>query len=336
VTPSAATAAGRTCESGSSVAGVMAATSARACSVIVSLVVQAAESLWNIDTLSRVQWESIAKQGMAPSLRSSFSMVQHRNRAFLFGGAADEEAKKGEAIVSNFFNDLYQLNLKQGRWFPVAMRLPKDAKAEGARRHCRCWHTAWRTGSLYQCGCWCRGAWLSVHLIQAQCQNTVAAGAPMILTAFYCIAEAMSDITQRVGALTTDGAAAARAAAATRIQATYRGHVVRQAFKVYKMGGAISEVLYSPAAYGVDLSSRGAPRPRARINASAAVVRNTLWLFGGCVEIGDKEVRLHITVLSIHWDLYSAVMHIACRGCLHGGSRLRVRAVMRTAHLGAV
>lgn len=50
------------------------------------------------------------------------------------------------------------------------------------------------------------------------------------------------------------------------------------------------QVLYSPAAYGVDLASQNAPKPRARINANLCVVKNTLWLFGGIVEIGDKEV----------------------------------------------
>lgn len=79
-----------------------------------------------------MQWERVPKQGMAPSLRSSFAMVPHENAAVLFGGAADEEAKKGEVIVSNFFNDLYQLNLTQGRWYPVAMRLGGGAKAKGA------------------------------------------------------------------------------------------------------------------------------------------------------------------------------------------------------------
>jgi hypothetical protein len=78
-----------------------------------------------------VQWERIPKQGMAPSLRSSFGMVLHKNNAILFGGATDEEAKKGEVVVSSFFNDLYQLNLLQGRWFPVSMRLPATEKAKG-------------------------------------------------------------------------------------------------------------------------------------------------------------------------------------------------------------
>lgn len=184
---------------------------------------------WHFDS---GKWERIARAGMAPSKRASFSMVTHKASAYMFGGVADEEAKGGEVIVSNFFNELYQLNLAQGRWYPVALRPPKHA--DGAE-------TARETAGL--------------------------------------------------GAVLTDDEAR-RQVAATRIQAHYRGHVVRQAYKLYRVGGAISEVLYSPAAYGIDLSSRAAPKPRARINANMAVVKNTLWLFGGIVEIGDREVTL--------------------------------------------
>jgi hypothetical protein len=99
----------------------------------------------------------------------------------------------------------------------------------------------------------------------------------------------MERLTARLGKVMTDENVS-KDAAATRIQAHYRGHIVRKAYKLYKIGGAISEVLYSPAAYGVDLSSRNAPKPRARINSNACVVKNTLWLFGGAVEISDKEV----------------------------------------------
>lgn len=99
----------------------------------------------------------------------------------------------------------------------------------------------------------------------------------------------MSKLKARVGATMSDEAR--KAAAATRIQAHYRGHVVRKAMRLYRIGGTISEVLYSPAAYGVDLSSKNAPKPRARINANMCVVKNKLWLFGGIVEIGDREVR---------------------------------------------
>jgi Galactose oxidase, central domain len=71
------------------------------------------------------KWERKPKAGMAPSKRASFAMVSHKTRAVLFGGTADEEGKGGEVLVSNFFNDLYQLNLSQWRWYPVAMRAQK-------------------------------------------------------------------------------------------------------------------------------------------------------------------------------------------------------------------
>ena len=35
-----------------------------------------------------------------------------------------------------------------------------------------------------------------------------------------------------------------------------------QAFQTYKLGGKMSELLYSPAAYGIDLSSKDMPKPR--------------------------------------------------------------------------
>ncbi len=37
---------------------------------------------------------------------------------------------------------------------------------------------------------------------------------------------------------------------------------VLQAYKTYKLGGSASELLYSPATYGIDLSHKDMPRPR--------------------------------------------------------------------------
>ena len=58
-----------------------------------------------------------------------------------------------------------------------------------------------------------------------------------------------------------------------------------QAYKAYKLGGKVSELLYSPALYGIDLSAQNMPKPRARSSPMMAVVGNTLWLFGGVVEV---------------------------------------------------
>lgn len=58
-----------------------------------------------------------------------------------------------------------------------------------------------------------------------------------------------------------------------------------QAYKAYKLGGRVSELLYSPALYGIDLSAQNMPVPRARAAPLMAVVGNTLWLVGGSVEV---------------------------------------------------
>ena len=48
----------------------------------------------------------------------------------------------------------------------------------------------------------------------------------------------------------------------------------------------ISEILYSPASFGLDLSVLHMPKPKARIAALTTVVGSTLWLLGGTVEVG--------------------------------------------------
>ena len=42
---------------------------------------------------------------------------------------------------------------------------------------------------------------------------------------------------------------------------------VRKAYKTYRLGGEISELLYSPAAYGLDMSIKNMPKSKGRIDA---------------------------------------------------------------------
>jgi hypothetical protein len=81
-----------------------------------------------------------------------------------------------------------------------------------------------------------------------------------------------------------------REKAAVRIQATFRGHRVRKAMKLYRVGGVISELLYSPGTG--EETPKATAKPRGRINASVCVVGNEMFLYGGMVEIGDVEVIL--------------------------------------------
>ncbi|GMH39779.1 hypothetical protein BSKO_07677 [Bryopsis sp. KO-2023] len=183
------------------------------------------DDMWILD-LKTYKWEKVKKAGMAPSARSGCCWAVHKRRTILFGGVTDNEAKGGETLVSEFFNELYQFNFDSRKWFPVAIRLPKGSK--------------------------------------------------------------QADSDDSISAMESAGLHKA----ATLIQSRYRGYVVRKAYKLYKIGGVVSEVLYSPATYGVDLSSVNLPKPKGRINGGMVVLKNTLWLFGGMVEVLDKEISL--------------------------------------------
>lgn len=91
-------------------------------------------------------------------------------------------------------------------------------------------------------------------------------------------------------AVTDKNEAASRAA--TLIQAAFRGYAIRKAYETYKVGGKVSELLYSPATYGIDWDSKELIRPRARSAPTLFVLKNTLWLWGGMVEIGHTDVVL--------------------------------------------
>ena len=71
-----------------------------------------------------------------------------------------------------------------------------------------------------------------------------------------------------------------------------RAPVCVQAYKTYRLGGEISELLYSPATYGIDLSSKDWIKPRARAAPMMCVLRNTLWMLGGQVEIAHTDIVL--------------------------------------------
>ena len=73
-----------------------------------------------------------------------------------------------------------------------------------------------------------------------------------------------------------------------------------QAFKTYKLGGKLSELLYSPAAvHGMDLKAASL-RPRARANPMLAVCQTTLYLYGGVVEVSQQPLLLPSGPCAVH------------------------------------
>ena len=206
--------------------------------------------LWQLP-LSTLRWERLKRQGMAPGSRAGFSMATHLRRAVLFGGVMDREAKGGEVLISEFYNELYQLQLESKRWFPLALR---RAKGGGKGK-------------------------VGDEQAQAEEEEEERRARDEELAE-----RALRREAARKAKLTPEDRAA------TLIQSRYRGHAVRKAYKTYRLGGAVSELLYAPASG--ERPPKDAPRPRGRINAQLAVTGNTLRVYGGIVEIGDKEITL--------------------------------------------
>ncbi|GFR48646.1 hypothetical protein Agub_g10599 [Astrephomene gubernaculifera] len=219
--------------------------------------------------LTTYTWERVKKVGMAPGARASFSIAVHSHpkagpRAFLFGGVSDNEAKGGEDLSSEFHNDLYTFNFERRRWFAAELRPPADKKGAAEKKGSA---AAADVSSNPAAG-------------EAGSSSAVSSAAPVI----------SPGMAERLAAATDKNSALYRAA--VKIQASYRGYVVRKAYQLYRIGGVVSEILYSPATYGLDLSVLNMPKPKARIGALVTVVGSTLWMLGGTVEVGSKEVTL--------------------------------------------
>jgi len=224
------------------------------------------DDMWALD-LNKWTWERVKKAGMAPGPRASFSLVAHKNRALLFGGVSDNETKGGEDLSSDFHNDLFQFNFEKRKWFAAELRPPKQQQQDGDTVMT---DAAGASGGAS--GTDAGGA--------AGPGPSSSAAAPALSPALKALMEAGRDKNSPIYR------------AAVRIQSRFRGYVVRKAYTLYKIGGVVSEILYSPAAYGLDMSVKNMPKPRGRISAQVCVVGNRLWLFGGIVEIGEKEITL--------------------------------------------
>jgi hypothetical protein len=214
------------------------------------------DDVWRLD-LASLQWERVKKAGMAPTPRTSFGLAVHKARAVVFGGVHDREGA-GDRLYSELYNDAYQFSFSTQRWFPLAVRPAKkdklvDAAAAGAAA------------------------------------GAAATGAPAPTAALPPgVSPEMHAVLLRMAA----DKDSPLHRAATRIQAAFRGHAVRKAFTAYRLGGAVSELLYSPATFGLDLSAVDQIRPRARSAPSLAVLRGTLWMWGGTVEVAHTDVVL--------------------------------------------
>nr|GMD95931.1 kelch domain-containing protein 4 [Ipomoea batatas] len=82
--------------------------------------------MWSLDPRTW-QWNKVKKSGMPPGPRAGFSMCIHKKRAILFGGVVDMDIE-GDVMMSLFLNELYGFQVDSHRWYPLELRKEKSSK----------------------------------------------------------------------------------------------------------------------------------------------------------------------------------------------------------------
>lgn len=82
------------------------------------------------NTPPAVRWERRKKPANTPNPpRAGATMAYHKGRGIMFGGVHDVEESE-EGIDSEFFNNLFAWNIERNRYFPLALRKPRNVKKQ--------------------------------------------------------------------------------------------------------------------------------------------------------------------------------------------------------------
>ena len=247
--------------------------------------------LWTLD-LDALKWTSHGAPGqLAPCARSACHLVADdaRNVVYAFGGYSKKVVEdEGEHGITH--EDMWCLDLTTMRWERI-----KKAGISPCQRAGACMFVHKRNALFFG----------GVQDHEADYGEIIVSEFFNDLFNFHLDKRRWFPVTLRIkGAAAGEaapqstlvvrkgGVGDSKHAAAAKIQSHFRGYAVRKAFKLYKVGGRVNELLYSPAIVRQDPGSKRIVHPNPRIKANVAIVEHVLWLYGGSFEAQDKEVTL--------------------------------------------
>ncbi|MCO5567469.1 hypothetical protein L7F22_021161 [Adiantum nelumboides] len=220
--------------------------------------------LWMLDPRSW-EWSKVKKQGMPPGARAGFSMCTHKRRAILFGGVIDTEAE-GEVLHSTFLNEMYAFQMDNRRWYPLELRkgkLPKQktkGKASIASDHGQ----LLETGNEKSFDVNHSGETVNK---QVSLPSSIDAGcADMDVQSSRCYQNLASQMEE------------------TELDDTEMDHENSTEFAERS-----ASMMHIPS---TSAAIQQVVKPCGRINGCMVVGRDTLYLYGGLMEVGDQEITL--------------------------------------------
>ncbi|XP_052182080.1 uncharacterized protein LOC127794858 [Diospyros lotus] len=208
--------------------------------------------MWSLDPRTW-EWNKVKRSGMPPGPRAGFSMCVHKKRALLFGGVVDMEVE-GDVIMSLFLNELYGFQLDTWRWYPLELRKQKSTKVKLNKSSDEKTNTANRDSKISAIEEEKRGANDKDEDVEYSEEADVESSVDDISLAM----ETNMNIDVKGVATTSDGKCP-RSSSTDRLQSYILPEIVK---------------------------------PRGRINSCMVVGRDTLYIYGGMMEVKDREVTL--------------------------------------------
>uniref|UniRef100_A0A162A0E6 DUF4110 domain-containing protein n=1 Tax=Daucus carota subsp. sativus TaxID=79200 RepID=A0A162A0E6_DAUCS len=209
--------------------------------------------MWSLDPRTW-EWNKVKKSGMPPAPRASFSMCVHKKRAVLFGGVVDVEGE-GDVMMSLFLNELYGFQLDNHRWYPLELRKEKSTKDKIKRNT----DEKLSGGSLDSKASLIK----PVNGAANDKEEKLNYNEPM-------------DIDCNIGEMSIDLEKNVSFEDCDVVSITSDGKANELCAKVSKQNSAVQEVV----------------KPCGRINSCMVVGRDTLYVYGGMMEVRDREITL--------------------------------------------
>ncbi|CDP15054.1 unnamed protein product [Coffea canephora] len=199
------------------------------------------------------EWNKVKKSGMPPGPRAGFSMCVHKKRALLFGGVVDMEME-GDAMMSLFLNELYGFQLDTQRWYPLELRKDKSTKGKLKKNQDEK----------------CNGVALQNEASEMESEKFAASNEDEDLDSDEAndLESDMSDISSRMKRnVNVDNSGMTTPSDEKSLQSSSKSVV---------QNSELPEVV----------------KPCGRINSCMVVARDTLYIYGGMMEVRDQEITL--------------------------------------------
>ncbi|CAL5444493.1 unnamed protein product [Camellia sinensis] len=198
------------------------------------------------------EWNKVKKSGMPPGPRAGFSVCVHKKRALLFGGVVDMEVE-GDVIMSLFLNELYGFQLDSRRWYPLELRKAKSTKNKSKKSSDEKRNTAAVDDKISP-------------MELEKCENDK--DEDLEYNEEVDVESNIDDISLDLErTMTVDD---------ERVATTSDGKPSESSSKYSLQSSVSSEVV----------------KPCGRINSCMAVGRDTLFIYGGMMEVKDREITL--------------------------------------------